>query len=212
VSSISGKYTAKLDNVSSKNSKARILDSALRLITRRGDANVTMAQIAKAARVSRQAVYLHFADRADLLVELVRYADEKRGLAQEIRKVEEAPTAIAALEEMAALQTRMNPGIWAAARAVDAVRRTDPAAERSWQDRLEARLNGCRQMIARLQAEGVLRAGLDPDAAADLLWNLTSLRTWEDLVLQRNWTAGQYRERLTELLLRTLTGVGYNRT
>ena len=212
MSSISGKYTAKLDNVSSKNSKARILDSALRLITRRGDANVTMAQIAKAARVSRQAVYLHFADRADLLVELVRYADEKRGLAQEIRKVEEAPTAIAALEEMAALQTRMNPGIWAAARAVDAVRRTDPAAERSWQDRLEARLNGCRQMIARLQAEGVLRAGLDPDAAADLLWNLTSLRTWEDLVLQRNWTAGQYRERLTELLLRTLTGVGYNRT
>ena len=68
------------------------------------------------------------------------YLDGKRDLAGEIRRIEQAPTAREALREMAALQARMNPGVWAVARAVDAVRRTDRAAERSWQDRLQHRL------------------------------------------------------------------------
>ncbi len=181
------------------------MDSALSLIVKRGGADVTMLEIAKAAGVSRQAVYLHFADRADLLVSLARHADEKRGLAAELRKVSEAPTAIDALREAAAVQTRMNPGIWAIARAVDAVRRTDEAAERSWQDRLQSRLNWCKEMVARLRKDGALRPGLTPAAAADLLWSITSLRMWEDLVLQRLWTPRQYEERITELLLNTLT-------
>jgi len=165
-----------------------------------------MAEIAKAARVSRQAVYLHFADRADLLVALVRYADEKRGLASELRKIVEAPTGVAAMREMVALQARMNPGIWALARALDAVRRGDEAAERSWRDRLMHRLEGCRAMIDRVQREGTLRPGLDAESAADLLWTLTSLRMWEDLVLERGWTAERYQQRMTDLILTALAG------
>ena len=200
---------AKLDTVSSKKlnpqTRARILEAALSLIRKRGGADVTMAEIARASRLSRQAVYLHFVDRADLLVALVRHADEKRGLWNEVRKIAEAPTAVAALREMASLQARMNPGIWAVARALDAVRRLDEPAERSWQDRLESRLSGCREIVARLKREGVLRRGLDPGAAADLIWTVTSLRTWEDLVLQRGWTARQYKQRVTEMLLAVLT-------
>jgi AcrR family transcriptional regulator len=164
-----------------------------------------MAQIAKAARVSRQAVYLHFADRADLMVALARHVDHARGLAEDIQRIADAPSARAALAELVALQARTNPSVWAVARAVDAVRRTDEAAERSWQDRLEHRLEGCRQIIARLKREGELREDLDPEAAADLLWTLTSLRTWEDLVLQRGWTPERYQEHVTRLLLEALT-------
>ncbi len=201
--------------MSSENSRLGILEAALRLIEKRGGAGVTMAQIAKAAKVSRQAVYLHFADRADLLVNLVRYADEKRGLAEEIRKLEQAPTGAAQLQAMASLQARTNPKIWAEARALEAVRRNDKAAERSWRDRLEHRLQGCRAIVFRLQQEGSLRPGLDTEIAADLLWNITSLRTWEDLVLDRKWTAQQYEERITELLFLALTKNEhgrYNRT
>jgi AcrR family transcriptional regulator len=182
-----------------------ILDAALSLIAKRGDAGVTMAEIAQAARVSRQAVYLHFGDRGALLVALVRHADEKRGLAAAIREIAAAPTGAAALRQMVALQARKNPGIWALARAFDAVRRVDKAAERSWQDRLQNRLDGCRAIVTRLQREGALRPGLDPAAAADLLWAMTSLRTWEDLVLQRGWTAEQYEARIGESLLASLT-------
>jgi AcrR family transcriptional regulator len=165
-----------------------------------------MADIAKAARISRQAVYLHFADRAELLVAVARHADEKRGLAGEIRKIEDAPAGVAALAAMAALQARNNPRIWAVARALDAVRRTDEAAGRSWQDRLHHRLGGCRRIVDRLESEGALKPGLDRAAAADLLWTITSLRTWEDLVLQRRWTAAQYEERVVGLLEAALTG------
>jgi AcrR family transcriptional regulator len=185
--------------------KTRILDAALALITKREGANVSMARIARAARVSRQGMYLHFADRADLMLAVVRHADEKRGLAAEIRKVSEAPTGVAAMCEMVSVQARMNPGIWAIARAVDAVRRTDAAAERSWQDRLSHRLQGCRQIVARMHQEGVLRPGISQETATDLLWSITSLRTWEDLVLERGWTAAQYEEGVTQLLRDALT-------
>ena len=191
--------------VSSPNSSGRILDAALALISRRGDANVTMAQIAKAARVSRQAVYLHFADRAALMVALARHLDATLGLPAEIQRVVNARTAVEVVERQVSLQARINPAVWAVARALDAVRRTDAAAERAWQDRLDHRLAGCRGIVERLQAEGVLRPGLDPSTAADLLWTITSLRTWEDLVLGRGWSPQKYQAQVTRLLLETLT-------
>ena len=179
------------------NSRERILDAALALIARRGEAGVTMAEIAKAARVSRQAVYLNFADRAGLLLALVRHTDDQRGLAAELKKVTDAPKALDALREFVALQARMSPGVWAIARAVDAVRRTDDAAEKGWQDRLRSRLEICRAIAARLRREGILNQHWTAGAAAEVLWTVTSLRTWEDLVLERRWTAAQYEDAST---------------
>ena len=200
-------YKRPVDTVSSRNSRKRILEAAVDLITKRGEADVTMADLARAARVSRQAVYLHFADRAALMLALVRYVDEKRGLEKELRKIRNAPSGVAAVREIVALQARMNPAIWAVARAVDAVRRTDEAAQRGWQDRLENRLAGCQEVVARLAKEGQLRADLDASTAADLLWAITSLRMWEDLVLQRGWSSRRYVRHLIALLLATLTKI-----
>jgi AcrR family transcriptional regulator len=183
----------------------QILEAAGTLILKKGGADVTMAEIAKAAKLSRQAVYLHFSDRAELLISLARYLDEKRGIGDEIRKVQEASSAVEALRMMVAMQAHMNPGIWAVARAMDAVRRTDADAERSWQDRLKHRLEGCRQITERLQEEGSLKAGLHPRVAADLLWSITSLRTWEDLVLDRGWSPQQYETQINRLLASALT-------
>jgi len=135
----------------------------------------------------------------------MRHADERRGLAAAIQKIDGAPTGVAALREMVALQARMNPEIWPLARMLDAVRRQDEAAEQSWQDRLQSRLTGCRRIVGRLVREGTLRRGVTPAVAANLLWVLTSLRTWEDLVLQRRWSLEQYERRLCDLLLVILT-------
>ena len=200
-------YKRPVDTVSSRNSRKRILEAAVDLITKRGEADVTMADLARAARVSRQAVYLHFADRAALMLALVRYVDEKRGLEKELGKIRDAPSGVAAVREIVALQARMNPAVWAVARAVDAVRRTDEAAQRGWQDRLENRLAGCQEVVARLAKEGQLRADLDASTAADLLWAITSLRMWEDLVLQRGWSSRRYVRHLIALLLATLTKI-----
>jgi AcrR family transcriptional regulator len=200
-----------VDTLSSNNSRTRILEAALALIAKRGEAGVSMGEIATAARVSRQAVYLHFADRAALMLALVRHVDEKRHLDKELRKVRDASSAWAGIRAMVSLQARLNPGLWAIARALDAVRRTDEAAERGWQDRLQHRLEGCRQMIARLQEEGKLRRRLDPEVAADLLWTITSLRTWEDLVLERGWSRQRYGRHITSLLAAALLNLSAGR-
>ncbi len=193
-------------NVSEKSSgKEKILEAALALITKRGGANVTMAQIARAARMSRQAVYLHFADRGELFVAMVRYTDERRGLEAEIQKIRDAPTGVEAMRRMVSLQARTNREIWAPARILDAGRRTDPAAERSWQDRLQHRLSGCREIMRHVEQDGDLLPGIDVETATGLLWTITSLRMWEDLVLQRKWSANRYEKYVFSLLLRSLT-------
>jgi AcrR family transcriptional regulator len=186
--------------------RRRILDATLTLIGRHGGADVKMADVARAARVSRQALYLHFADRAALFTAVVRHADEQHGLPEAIQRIVNASNGVAAVLEMVALQARLNPAIWPVARAFEAVRRRDQAAERSWQDRLENRWQGCRAMVARLAEEGKLRAGLDHRVATDLLWTMTSLRMWEDLVLERSWSVDEYRERVGSILLGALTG------
>jgi AcrR family transcriptional regulator len=167
-----------------------------------------MAQIANAARMSRQAVYLHFADRGDLFVAMVRYTDERRGLEAEIQKIRDAPSGIEAMRRMVSLQARTNHEIWAPAKILDAARRTDAAAERSWQDRLQNRLSGCRDIMRRVEQDGDLLPGIDVETAADVLWTITSLRMWEDLVLQRRWSARRYEEYVFGLLQRSLTRTG----
>jgi AcrR family transcriptional regulator len=204
-SSTTVKHRRQLDTMSSSGSRDRVLEAALRLIRKRGDAKVTMAQIAKAARLSRQAVYLHFADRADLMVALARHVNESLGLPAEIQRMMNTQTGMGMIEAFVSMQARGNPGMWAIARAIDAVRRTDTAAERAWQSRLKSRLEGCRAIVSRLKAEGSLRPELDPSIAADLLWTMTSLRMWEDLVLEREWSPEQYQGYLTNVLIGALT-------
>ena len=105
----------------------------------------------------------------------------------------------------ASLQALQNPRIWAIALAFEAVRRTDKAAQRSWQGRQARRLDTCRAIIERLRREGELRPTLTTEEATDLLYVITSLRMWEDLVLSRGWTPDEYQDRVTRLLLEALT-------
>jgi AcrR family transcriptional regulator len=186
--------------MSSTNSNIRILDAALALIQRRKGADVSMAEIAKASRLSRQAVYLHFADRADLMLALVRYAHEKLGAAEQLLKLEQAANGVAAMKLWVSLQARTNPRIWSVARSLEVVRRTDEAAERGWQDRLKHRLEVCRRIVTRMHNDGALKRSVTPQVSTELLWSITSLRAWEDLVLERGWTASRYEERITTLL------------
>jgi AcrR family transcriptional regulator len=185
--------------------RRRILDATLKLLTKRGGAGVKLSEVARAARVSRQAIYLHFADRAELFTAVVRHGDEQHGLPAAVQRIVDAPSGVDAIRAMVALQARLNPDIWPIARALEAVRRLDAAAERSWQDRLEHRLSGCRSIVGRLAREGTLRPGMPEGVAADLLCTLTSLRMWEDLVLERGWTAALYEESISQLAVSAVT-------
>jgi AcrR family transcriptional regulator len=195
-------YSVSSDGLSTRD---RILAATLALLDK-AQGPIAMSAIAKAAGVSRQALYLVFEDRADLFIALVRYVDERRGLSEELAKIDAAPTGVAAMLVMVDLQARLNPGLKPLADALELLRRQDSAAEQAWQDRLANRLAGCRRIVARIAADGDLKPGLDPDVAADLMWSITSLRMWDDLAPQRGWTADQYRERVGALLTAAITG------
>lgn len=159
-----------------------------------------MAQIAEEAGVSRQALYLHFADRTSLFLEVSRMADATARTTSRQQRVDDAATGRDALREAIALQALLKPLLRGIATALDALRRTDPAADAAWKEREHARLRRCEIVVRRLQSDGDLAPGWDVKAAARCFWAVTSQRVWDDLVVDQGWSAVRYRKHLTQLL------------
>ena len=183
--------------------RARILDTA-RGITEKQGAAPTMAALARAVGISRQALYLHFPDRAQLLLALVAHIDEKEQLPAGIAAVTQAADAAGAIRAWAHMQTWHNPKIAAAARALDDTRHADPAAAAAWADRTSDRMRGAIHIIERLRAEGRLDPTWTPTEAAALLWELTSFHVWDDLVNEAQIPPGRYVEIITAAALGAL--------
>lgn len=184
--------------------RSRIVRATLLLIEQ-GEVALSMSAIAKQAGLSRQALYLTFADKAELFIAVLRFADGERGIVEEQSRIRAAPTGRDALIAIIDFQARLSPAYKRLADAFELLRRQDAAAETAWQDRQRDRLEGCRAIAARLAAENALRSELAVDSAADLIWSITSSTIWDDLAVKRQWTAAVYREQVSQLLLRWLT-------
>jgi AcrR family transcriptional regulator len=188
----------------SRPARIAILEAARRLFEDKDFISVTLEDVARAAGVSRQAVYKNFGSRAGLLVALVVYVDEIGGLQAKIAKVLGSPTAVSALEALVDFRASYTPSIYRLAIHVDAARRFDADAEATWQDRMQYRYANSRAIADRLATEGVLAAGWTEENAADLIWSMTSIRTYEELVIDRGWSLNRYRQRVKAILVGTL--------
>src|SRR5271165_6682550 len=167
--------------------RERILGTA-RGITEKQGAAPTMAALARAVGISRQALYLHFPDRAQLLLALVAHIDEKEQLQAGIAAVTQAADAAGAIRAWAHMQT------WHA----------DPAAAAAWADRTGDRMRGAIHIVDRLRAEGRLDPTWTPTEAVALLWELTSFHVWDDLVNDAQIAPDRYVEIITAAALSTL--------
>ena len=162
----------------------------------RGFHGVGMEEVARNAGVSRQAIYLHFKSKADLLVAMVQYGDEKVGVPELLRPVREAKTAVEAMSRGVEAYGAIETHIYETAITAYAARRSDPAVNAAWQDRMTFRRTGIRQTIERLEAEGLLADGWKVDEAADFVWATLSVHTYEYLVVERGWTVDQLVRRM----------------
>jgi hypothetical protein len=138
-------------------------------------------------------------------VAMALHADEVRGLSAKFAAIAKAPSARAAVSALVALRAGDNPDAWPVERIFETLRQDDAVVEAAWQDRLAGSLDACRAIALRFQGEGALARHLSPDAAADLLWSLTSPRLWEELVTGRGWSAERYRSHVTYLAVGALT-------
>jgi len=188
--------------------RERILAATWRLMETRHGQGVRMEDVAHAACVSRQAVYLHFASRAELLVATVRYVDETLRLNERLEEVYAAPRGVDALEAYVAFWGHYIPDIYGLAKALLAVRATDGAAAAAWEDRMAGMRAGCRAIIECLERQGALAPGWSVDDAAAAFWALLSIAVWEDLTITCGWTLEQYVRHMREVLTRTFVSEG----
>ena len=105
--------------MSSKNSETheRILKSAWKLLADGQSSAVRMSDIAKQTGISRQAVYLHFPTRAELLIATARYIDEVKDIDARLAKSRSASGGVERLEAFVEAWGNYIPEIYGAARA-----------------------------------------------------------------------------------------------
>jgi len=170
-----------------------------------------MADVARAAGVSRQAVYLHFSSRASLFVAVVRRMDDQEGIRRDCERALGTDDPVEALEAFVIAWLRYAAKIHPVASALLASRRDDPDAMTAWNDRMGELRAGFRHAARRVATAGRLRPGLDPDAAADLAWAMTSIPVWEQLTIDCGRPAAEVRQRLTAAVVSAVT-VGQSAT
>jgi AcrR family transcriptional regulator len=188
--------------------RKRILDQTWRLMVERRGQGVWVDDIARAAKVSRQAVYLHFGSRADLLIATVRYVDEVLALDERLKKANAASSGAEILDALVEFWGNYIPEIYGLAKALLAVYETDQDAAAAWDDRMAALRQGCGNAVQCLQREGTLAAGWKPVEAAGLIWALLAIAVWENLTITCGWSTEQYIRRMQAVMRGTFIKVG----
>lgn len=184
-------------------SRERILRATWDSLLEAG-AEIRLADVAKLAGLSRQAVYLHFGDRAHLLIEVLAWADQALELGALLAGVREAESGVEALERMVEAHAAYSPRIDAAARALEGEQYRDEAVAAALRDRLDFRRAAHREVIARLAAEGALAEGWTIDSATDMFAAVTMLGPWRELTEACGWSAQDYTERMSTFVRRAL--------
>lgn len=185
------------------NTKTRILDVTWRLLES-GNTAIRMADIAKEAGVSRQAIYLHFPNRAELLVATTRHIDTVKNIDQRLARSRSASTGIERLQAFVAAWGGYIPEIHGISVALRAMRNTDKEAAAAWEDRMQAVRQGCEAAVRAISEDGYLKKELTEVTAVDLLWTLLSVENWERLVLECSWSQSEYEQTLKQISEATL--------
>lgn len=183
--------------------RERILAATWKLMEKSKNLDVRVADIGAAAKVSRQAVYLHFGNRANLLLEAVKHRDRMTAAGAIAHAAHE--TAVpGALKAYVEAWFAHIPNIQPVAQLLSSASQTDPEARVAWENRMGL-LRGLTLALAeRLSKAGELKRGWTVEQAADWIWHCTHLDGWHHLVAERGWNAAEYTRRVSASLERDL--------
>ena len=180
--------------------RARILDTAWGLVQERGIGAVTVADIAAATGVSRQLLYVHFENRAGLLVAMARRHDVRSGFAGRAAEARSLPP-VAALERLLRLWFAYLPEILPVARALEAAATNGDEGGVAWRDRMGDLREMFAAAVERVDQDGRLAEGWTVPSATDWVWARAQPATFQHLVVDRAWPADDYTERAVHSIL-----------
>jgi len=182
----------------------RILEATWRLLGKSPDLKVRMADIAAAAGVSRQAVYIHFGNRANLLLAAVRHRDRSLGLTSRFVDAARNHALPEALGDFVRAWFGYIPHIQPVAQLLSATAKIDPEAAAAWEDRMSLLRNLILVLAARLDEASLLRQPWTAGTAADWIWHRTHVDGWRHLVEERGWDAADFADAVADSLARDL--------
>ena len=150
-------------------------------------AAATLSRIASDAGVSRQALYLHFENRAGLLLAMVQWVDERAHFAERLAPFSACSSAAVRLEGY--VRTWLNylpelhpvPGVLARAKE-------DEEARAAWADRMGALESLYLVPLSQLHRLGKLHRGLSARAGVQVVRSVASVHAWESLVHDHGWS------------------------
>lgn len=183
--------------------RQRILTEAWELLEKRSS-EVTLAEVAERAGVSRQALYLHFGDRSGLFVALVDYVDESFGSADIRSHVFGAPTGVETLHRWVEAMSWYTGKIDRLTQIMEWNQYDDAALAAGWRNRMDRRQALMLGVVERIADEGQLADGWTNAEAADLIYIVTMPGPWRELTRELDWTEDEYKERVWRLLERAL--------
>jgi AcrR family transcriptional regulator len=180
--------------------RARILDTAWGLVQERGIGAVTVADIAAATGVSRQLLYVHFENRAGVLVAMARRHDVRSGFAGRVAEARSLPP-VAALERLLRLWFAYLPEILPVARALEAAATNGDEGGVAWRDRMGDLREVFAAAVERVHQDGRLAEGWTVASATDWVWARAQPATFQHLVVDRAWPADAYTDRTVRSIL-----------
>ena len=163
-----------------------------------------MAEVADAAGLTRQAVYVHFHSRGGLLVALVRRADERADIHAKFRKTLAEKDPARRLDAFLTVWFDFVPSIHPVASTLMRARGEDPEAAAAWDDRMESLRGGFRSLASSLRRDGALASNWTPATASDFLWAGSSMQVWELLTVDREWTPARTAKTLRTSLAKSV--------
>ena len=184
--------------MSSAQTKIRILETTWKVLETRIDKN-RMSDIAKAVGISRQALYLHYPTRAELLIATTKHIDTVKKVDQRLELSRAAGSGLERLHFFIKAWGGYIPEIHGMSVALRNMRKNDKAAAEAWDDRMQAVRHGCQAAVRALAKDGKLRSDLTEQVATDILWTLLTVENWEKLVLDCAWSQSTYEDKMIEL-------------
>jgi AcrR family transcriptional regulator len=204
-------YKSTLRAEQARLTRDRILEAAEELFLADGYGATTITGVARRAGVAADTVYATFGSKHGILTALMdaRVAGDTEPVPLLDRPDIKAAAAQADRGRRIGLVADGIAAIHERARRIDdlmlSAAGSDPqiaAARSDIQQR--QRLEGMRYALRAIKGADPLRASLDDDSAADILWTLTGPDVHRLLTDQRHWTADRYRRWLADAIERLL--------
>lgn len=194
-----------MSSESESNTRTRILKTTWKLLENRPGRRISMSEIAKASNISRQALYLHFTSRADLLIATTHFVDEVKGLDQRLERVLSADSGTEMLRSCIEMWGKYIPEIYGVSKALLVSKDTDEAAAEAWTDIMACLHDVCAKIVQKLTEEGRLNQNWKPKQATDFVWTLISIQNWELMTKDCGWSNDDYIVQVTQAAVTALT-------